>query len=70
MTATPTFGTWYPIDTAPTDEGIVVLLWDGKPTIGWYIEYIMGYAPLGSSSAINATHWMPLPDGPEMEEDV
>lgn len=67
---------WMPIETAPRgdghDDGPCLLLWE--PVLEWRIgRYWPCYEDTGLPTwrdeeglGINATHWMPLPEGPSI----
>ena len=66
-TVEPTKGTWYPIETAPTD-GVECFLIYGADEDGIMRRevcvYLDGSWTTGSED-IYATHWMPLPEPPK-----
>ena len=59
---------WQPIETAPKEEGVSILVWDAyfrKPVVvklisdNWWPGYGAEYRPK------EVTHWMPLPEPPK-----
>jgi hypothetical protein len=69
-TVEPTKGVWYPIETAPKEDGSEYLVWDGVN--GWLVEYgsYGGMEPKHNGCGccvigVEATHWMPLPEPPK-----
>jgi len=66
---------WQPIETAPLDDTKLLLAWYKKwPDGRWHFEA----APAGNVDIArqgcgsvhgDATHWMPLPEPPEMSDD-
>lgn len=72
--------TWQPISTAPRD-GTRILVWDWLLNEATICQWSIA-KPFGSShgwvtdaegpgycSAVEASHWMPLPDGPEVSTE-
>lgn len=66
---------WQPIETAPMDGTEVILFYrwyldGGFVTAGYYHQGnnspSFWYADLVNGGASPPTHWMPLPDGPEV----
>ena len=65
---------WQPIETAPRD-GTPILLWAGSldwrdlgvPSIGW-MSNTMNVWCMKSADAHEPTHWMPLPQNPEVSK--
>lgn len=63
--------TWQPIETAPRD-GTMVLLWhrnaDGA-TAGWMLGWFDQFHEWENmcGGLLEPTHWMPLPDPPQIE---
>lgn len=60
---------WQPIETAP--EGCPVLIWKANTRecyIGAYIhgKYGPGWCTPDGHEIFKATHWMPLPEPPEV----
>lgn len=69
------FNKWKPIETAPTETGILVYNHKAKvvPILaGTLFENRMGFVPFKcqSISAVNLTHWMELPNLPEEKDGI
>jgi hypothetical protein len=57
---------WQPIETAPKEWGITVLLWDkkhGASAGSWWLEEF-GWIRTPGCAKLKPTHWMPLPEAP------
>lgn len=68
---------WLPIESAPTDDGVVVLLWDRcfeQPVVGtlsrgkWWVENTYGFCEDGEIPRYDISHWMPAPQSPTKSE--
>lgn len=65
---------WRPIETAPKDEGVQILVWDGegisvarRSNFGDLEATVCGKLSVednGMLTNISPTHWMPLPEPP------
>lgn len=65
---------WQPIETAPKDVGVEVLVWcpklyrgKGGVAVAYWLDYFRdepGWYSHGSFRASEPSHWMPLPHGP------
>jgi hypothetical protein len=60
---------WRPIETAPRDGTLILMIKDGNHMIGYWlndppmwIEWCVGQ--------VNPTHWMPLPPPPVVKESL
>ena len=70
--------TWQPIETAPKDQWIEMLLWDGntlgvgfRTDTGWGLLFKLHNWEWGheiSCASVYPTHWMLLPEPPEEEQ--
>lgn len=66
---------WQPIETAPKD-GTTILLWEGESGTECWVVPVTGSWDCGEwtltchgFSTLAPSHWMPLPDRPEVSED-
>jgi hypothetical protein len=65
---------WQPIETAPRDD-IEILVWqpgDGAFVAFWYARgkrYQWTTHNMGGDEILEATHWMPLPQPPDMGDN-
>jgi len=57
---------WQPIETAPRDEQVPLLMWTPHAMAVAYFDNGEWWI-LGSRSVIEATHWMFLPDPPKVQ---
>lgn len=59
---------WLPIETAPKDELIDILVGERRFTDCWWDTTCEEYRTTGNANMMirlkNATHWMPLPEAP------
>ena len=63
---------WQPIATAPKDETRVLLYrgdWMESVAVGWWSRSEETWIIAGGATSVfaRATHWMPLPAGPEVQ---
>jgi hypothetical protein len=58
---------WQPIETAPKD-GTEFLGWSGRHV--WIVRWLAGFQSwlLSDGGRSELTHWMPLPDPPEVKD--
>lgn len=62
------FGTWYPIESAPNDLDMRILVFrqSGEVTMS-YADGDWWRHQKNNKKQISITHWMPLPNPPEAE---
>ena len=66
----PKFGTWQPIETAPKDGTEFIAYCPDKSETKLRVLRFDGDCFLAHNSFVSdPTHWMPLPPGPEGEND-
>jgi len=61
---------WQPIETAPRDGTAVLVYDDGFfQTAAWYVGLRRaGWTNAADSWLGDVTHWMPIPDGPKLDD--
>ncbi len=60
---------WQPIETAPKDESRILLYrtgWAEAIAVGWWSNANVCWMSIPGTWEWKATHWMPLPDPPEV----
>ena len=63
---------WLPIETAPKDGG-EMLLYNGYVCIGYWHGFekvFCSFANIVPGIDVKPTHWMPLPDPPDVGEEL
>lgn len=67
---------WRPIETAPKDGSSIMAVVDGKITTaywsadGWiWVLSVIPWICDALDGMVSPTHWMPLPNGPDLIQD-
>jgi hypothetical protein len=58
---------WHPIETSPSDEEVILGLWDSDDGLNYRWRAKVGWAKVRNTKppGRNFTHWMPIPQPPK-----